>query len=124
MGDRAARRSDSLRRLAEETRRQPSLTHPGSATRQTVPNGPSALNFLGPNVEVAVVNDTGQFPGWYVDPADSSRERFWNGTVWSDKTREGPKLSDYLGPIEPLLLQLLSSSEITEEADRLMSATE
>ena len=70
------------------------------------------------------MNDTGQFPGWYMDPADNSRERFWNGTVWSDKTREGPSLAAYLGPIEPLLLQLLSSSEITKEAVRLMSATE
>lgn len=64
-----------------------------------------------------------RFPGWYTDPADNTRERFWNGTVWSDQTREGPRLADYLGPIEPLLLRLLSSTETMAEADRLVSTT-
>lgn len=27
--------------------------------------------------------------GWYTDPADASRHRFWDGGAWTDKTRPG-----------------------------------
>jgi uncharacterized membrane protein YhaH (DUF805 family) len=27
--------------------------------------------------------------GWYKDPADPSKERFWNGTSWTEQTRAG-----------------------------------
>jgi Protein of unknown function (DUF2510) len=28
--------------------------------------------------------------GWYIDPADPSRERYWDGTVWTDQYRTAP----------------------------------
>lgn len=27
--------------------------------------------------------------GWYKDPADPSKERFWDGTLWTEQTRTG-----------------------------------
>lgn len=27
--------------------------------------------------------------GWYPDPQDSSRQRYWNGTAWTEHTAEG-----------------------------------
>lgn len=53
---------------------------------------------------------TQELPGWYADPSDRSVERFWNGEAWTTMTREAPTLDDFLGPIEPVLLDLLAES--------------
>jgi hypothetical protein len=30
---------------------------------------------------------TSPIPGWYTDPADASQHRYWDGDMWTDKTR-------------------------------------
>jgi|SRR5215210_3900032 len=29
-------------------------------------------------------------PGWYTDPGDAARDRYWDGTVWTDEYRTAP----------------------------------
>jgi hypothetical protein len=29
-------------------------------------------------------------PGWYIDPGDAARERYWDGTVWTEEYRTAP----------------------------------
>jgi hypothetical protein len=65
------------------------------------------------------VNDTLKFPGWYLDEGDPSCERFWNGASWTAMLRPAPRLEDYLGPIEPLLISLLG---VSTDADVGISA--
>ncbi len=50
-------------------------------------------------------------PGWYQHQTDPSREQFWNGTMWTDLVRNAPVLSEFLGPIEPLILAVLEHHE-------------
>ena len=52
-----------------------------------------------------------RFPGWYLDPRNAGDERFWNGTEWTNLTRAAPRLTDYLGPIEPTLLAILGETD-------------
>lgn len=33
------------------------------------------------------MSDPAPQPGWYPDPEDAARERWWNGTAWSDERR-------------------------------------
>ncbi|MEZ5377833.1 MAG: hypothetical protein R2733_15105 [Acidimicrobiales bacterium] len=50
-------------------------------------------------------------PGWYLREDMPSRERFWNGSMWTDLERDAPLLSEFLGPIEPTIRALLDSYE-------------
>lgn len=59
------------------------------------------------------VTDAWRYPGWYLDPDDQQIERFWNGESWTHLTRAAPRLSDYLGPIEPTLLRILGEQDPT-----------
>jgi hypothetical protein len=52
------------------------------------------------------------FPGWYLDASTPGSERFWNGDTWTDLTRPAPRLDDYFGPIEPLLLGILGEQDV------------
>lgn len=52
-----------------------------------------------------------RFPGWYADPLVAALERFWDGRVWTDRTRVALTLDDYLGPIEPVLAALLATGD-------------
>lgn len=44
-------------------------------------------------------------PGWYPDPADGSRERFWDGLRWSDRSR-APEAERRRFPLIPVLVIL------------------
>jgi len=33
-------------------------------------------------------------PGWYPDPFDSSQDRWWNGSAWTENTQAGPQTPD------------------------------
>jgi hypothetical protein len=59
-----------------------------------------------------LVTGTPNFPGWYFAADETGEERFWNGQHWTDLTRPAPRLADFLGPIEPLLLSILGRHDI------------
>jgi hypothetical protein len=42
---------------------------------------------------------------------EDSTERFWNGTRWTDLERRVPLLSEFLVPVEPLILALLDNHD-------------
>ncbi len=50
-------------------------------------------------------------PGWYQHQNDPGREQFWNGAMWTDLVRNAPVLSEFLGPVEPLILAVLEHHE-------------
>lgn len=43
-----------------------------------------------------------------------SRERFWNGSMWTDLERDSPVLAEFLGPVEPTIRALLDLYERSE----------
>lgn len=45
--------------------------------------------------------------GWYLDRDDPELERHWDGAKWTGETRPSPSLSDFLGPIEPVLMEMI-----------------
>ncbi len=45
--------------------------------------------------------------GWFLDRNDPSLERYWDGEAWTEETRPSPSLNDFLGPIEPLLMEMI-----------------
>lgn len=56
-------------------------------------------------------NSRPMLPGWYLRNDMPSRERFWNGSMWTDLERDAPALSEFLGPIDPTIRALLDSYE-------------
>lgn len=45
--------------------------------------------------------------GWFLDRDDPNQEKYWDGEAWTGETRQSPSLDDFLGPIEPLLMDLI-----------------
>lgn len=45
--------------------------------------------------------------GWYLDRDDPELERYWDGKAWTEETRQSPSLNDFLGPIEPILMEMI-----------------
>ncbi len=69
---------------------------------------------LRPAVLLAMTTPTNSrpmLPGWYMREDRPTRERFWNGSMWTDLERDSPLLSEFLGPIEPTIRALLESYE-------------
>lgn len=60
-------------------------------------------------------------PGWYMREDMPSRERFWNGSMWTDLERDSPLLSEFLGPIEPTIRALLDSYERSMNSPSVLS---
>ena len=55
--------------------------------------------------------------GWYLDRDDPDLERYWDGKVWTGETRRSPSLNDFLGPIEPLLMEMIGLPKEDGELD-------
>jgi hypothetical protein len=47
-------------------------------------------------------------PGWYPDPADDSRTRWWNGTQWTHNVQDAAPLAP-LAPLTPMLPHIQAS---------------
>jgi hypothetical protein len=52
-------------------------------------------------------------PGWYVDPSDSTRVRYWDGSRWTKDTWDLAEAADTVmsGPVPPISLEVEDEDE-------------
>ncbi len=87
-------------------------------TTPTAATTPSGLTNL---PEPTMPERSAMLPGWYMRADMPSRERFWNGSMWTDLEREAPILSEFLGPVEPVIRALLDSYDQSTTDQEAMS---
>lgn len=57
-------------------------------------------------------------PGWYEDPTDADRQRFWDGDEWTEKARPAPLLR----PRDPLKHQPSRQRQAREPVSQVVIA--
>ncbi len=96
-----------------------SMTTPPTAA--TAPSAPTNLPDRTIRPDPTTHQRSAMLPGWYMRADMPSRERFWNGSMWTDLERDAPILSEFLGPVEPIIRALLDSYDQSATDQEAMS---
>jgi len=68
-------------------------------------------------VAVSVATTAAAQPGWYVDPSDAARQRYWNGSAWASTSHPANSFAySTAPPLAPVAVQGMSLPKAVKSA--------